>query len=258
MMIENYGPYLNTESKICPLNGDNVCGDSCYECIYEDCRNVRKDVRYYLYGHTYRCQKERKEIERWHEKRVEAAKTYKRLNQSLETARKINVGEFFAYCDSLDEEMTKNRQLYNKDMVINPYHDADEKCLIYLFENDEVVEISTVDNPFTYLSTRFDRLRDETKKFAVSCCAVPEYMSEAINVRQHLQYKMDVKAVLHNDNPVYIKARNVAKYIDAAYGWDWLSFKKVRDQHLEMTEIVNFENIIYIKQELDEIICRES
>ena len=258
MTKENYGPYWLTESKICPLTGDEVCGDSSYACINSDCRNVQNNVRYYLHGHTYRCQRERQEIEDWHEKRVKAAETYKRLNQSLETARRINVDEFFADCDSLDEEMTKSRQPYNKDMVLTPYHDPDEKCLMYLFEDDEVVEISTVDNPFTYLSTRFDRLRDETKRFEVSCCAVPAYMSEAVNVRQHLLHKMDVKAVLHNDNPVYIKARNIGKYIDAAYGWDWLSFKKVRDQHLEMTEIVNYDNIIYIKQELDEIIRRES
>jgi len=36
-----------------------------------------------------------------------------------------------------------------------------------------------------------------------------------------------------------------------------MSFKRVRDKHLEMTEIVNFDNIIYIKQELDEIVRRE-
>ncbi len=245
------------EPKICPLTKEELDPICDWDCLYADCRYVDEHSGYYLYGRTYRCSKERKEIIAWHESRVKAAQTYKRLKGSLEAARKINVDEFFDYCNTLDEEMLNGRQRYDRDMVINPYHAQDEKCLIYMFENDEVYEISTAKNPFSFLAARFDKISDETKNCGFSICSVPEYMAEAINVRLHLVRNMDVATILHNDNPVYIKARHIGKYIESAYGWDWLSFKRVRDKHLELTEIVNYDNILYIKQELDEIIMRE-
>ena len=245
------------EPKTCPLTGEKVWLENNYICFQSDCSQVSKTQGYYLYGRTYRCKWERHNVVEWHDRQEKAAEVYKRLNQSLETARKIDIDEFYAYCDSLDTEMISGRQRIGRDMMINPYHDSEEKCLIYLFENDEVVEISTVENPFSYISARFEKLQDESRNCAINICAVPAYMAEAINVRLHLQHNMDVKAILHTDNPVYIKARNIGKYIDAAYGWNWLSFKRVRDKHLEMTEIVNYDNIIYIKQELDEIVRRE-
>lgn len=247
----------NFEPKICPLTGEKVWPENSWICCRSDCTQVTENQGYYLYGRIYHCKFERQNIVEWHEQQEKAAEMYKRLSASLENARKIDIDEFYSYCDSLDAEMIGSRQKYGQDMMINPYHDSDEKCLVYIFESDEVVEISTVDNPFSYISARFDRLQDESRNCAINICAVPAYMAEAVNVRLHLQRNMDVKAILHNDNPVYIKARNIGKYIDAAYGWKWLDFKRVRDQHLEMTEIVNYDNIIYIKQELDEIVRRE-
>ena len=244
--------------KICPLTGGRVIPEHHeWDCLVYDCSDVDPEKWSILHGHRYRCEAERVQIEKWHEGRLKAAETYKRLSNSLESSRKINIDEFYEYCNNLDKEMIESRQQYSENMVVNPYHEPGDKCLIYMFEDDEVVEISVVENLFSYLGTRFDRLRSETVKCEMSSCAVPGYMAEAINVRLHLEHKMDVKSILHNDNPVYIKARNMGKYIEAAYGWDWLEFKKVRDRHLEMTEIVNYDNIIYIKQELDEIIRRE-
>ena len=257
MAIIEVDEFDDKKPKYCPLTGERVGPECDWDCLIENCNNVDENRRYYLYGHTYRCKREMKEIVKWHENQIKAAETYRKLNKSLETARGINIDYFYEYCDNLDEEMVKSRQKYNRDMMINPYHEPNEKCLIYIFEGDEVIEISVVENPFSFLSARFDRLKDEGGNCAVNICSVPAYMAEAINVRLHLQRNMDVKAILHNDNPVYIKARSVGKYIDAVYGWDWVSFKRVRDRHLEMTEIVNFDNIIYIKQELDEIVRRE-
>ena len=91
MTKENYGPYWPTESKICPLTGDEVCGDSSYACINSDCRNVQNNVRYYLHGHTYRCQRERQEIEDWHERRVKQLKHIKGLINLL----KLPVGSMW-------------------------------------------------------------------------------------------------------------------------------------------------------------------
>jgi hypothetical protein len=244
--------------KYCPLTGERILGgDSPNECIYEDCSAVKEDVKYLLYGHAYRCKLEKRSIEVWHEKREKAAALYKRLNQSLTVAQTIDVDKFFAYCDSLDKEMIETRQEYCRDMILNPYHEPDEKCLIYLFEDDRIVEILLGDNPYSLLSNRYDWLTDPSRKIAVNCCSVPTSVADAINVRVHLNHGMDVKAILHADNPVYIKARSIGKYVDAVYGWEWLTWKRVRDRHLELKEIVNYDNILYIKPQLDEIIRRE-
>ena len=45
----------------------------------------------FLYGHKYRCELEKKQIERWHEKLVKAEETYRKLNDSLEQSRLINI-----------------------------------------------------------------------------------------------------------------------------------------------------------------------
>ena len=46
----------------------------------------------------------------------------------------------------------------------------------------------------------------------------------------------------------------MARYIDATYGWDWVTFEKARKRYGELTAIVNFDNVVYVKQELDEVI----
>ncbi len=245
--------------KICPLTGERVIPElHDFDCLIYNCSAVAPDRWSLLYGHKYRCEWERTKIEEWHERRVKTAETYKRLSDSLETARKIDIDEFFRYCDDLDKDMVESRQQYSPDMIICPYHAPGDKCLLYLFEDGVLVEISVSDNIFAQLGRRFDRLTSETVKCEISCCDVPGYMADAINVRLHLEHNMDVKAILHHDNPVYIKSKGIAKYIDAAYGWDWLTFNRMRARHLEMTEIPNYDNVIYIKQELDEIIRSES
>ena len=249
------------EEKICPLTGKLVDDSLAYRsyCLFDDCSHVDEDKRYYLHGHAYHCRKEKDLIEKWYEDLLKDAEKYRKLNMSLDIARKIDIDSFFAYCDNLDEIMVKGKQRYNKDMLINPYHGPDEKCLIYLFEDDNVIEISVTENPFSFIGIRrFDRLKNGGDRSAINICAVPAYLADAINVRLHLQYKMDVKSILHDDNPVYIKKKKVGGYINAVYGWDWVTFKKALDMHLEMTEILNYDNILYIKQELDDIVRSEN
>lgn len=246
-----------TRSKICPLTGERVYDHSELACLRTDCSLVAENRYQTLYGYRYRCAVEKKNIEEEHARQLKRAEYYRKLGDSLEAVRGINLEEFFELCNRLDHEMIESRQEYSGDMSLNLYHDEENKCLVYRFEDDAVAEISVTDNPFSYFGAKFEAIRSSEKKGAISCCAVPGYLADAINVNLQLKHKMDVKGILHHDNPVYIKARGMGKYIEAAYGWDWLQWKRVRDQHLEMAEIVNFDNIIYIKQELDEIIRRE-
>lgn len=260
-MINNrYGYFYtsddgNDKMDICPLTGGIKPPEN--ECIYYDCKNVNPEKLSFLYGYKYRCKLEKKQIERWHEKLVKAEETYRKLNDSLEQSRSINIDKFYAYCNELDKKMIENRQVYSFDMLLCPYHDPNDRFLVYLFEDDEVTEISVTDNIMAYMGKRYTWLKNDKVKCEMSCSTIPALLSEAINVRMHLNHKMDVKAILHIDNPVYIKDSGLNKYIDAAYGLTWHEFKKIKDKHLEITEIVNYDKIIYVKQELDVIIRRE-
>lgn len=246
------------KEKICPLTESPVDPLYAWQCNEYDCSNIDKDKWSMLYGYKIRCKKERKEIEDLHERQLKTAAEHKRFCDSLEIARSIDIDKFYQYCGQLDKVITDGRQEYTQNMLINPYHKPDEKCLIYRFEGDDVAEISVVDNVFTFLGSRFDKIRSTEIKGAVGCCAVPGYMADAINVNLHLKYKMSVAGILHYDNPVYIRARNVGKYIEHVYGIKWYEYKKMRDTALWMTEIVCYDNVLYLKQEIDELIRRHA
>ncbi len=249
--------YYGIVNKICPLDGRELSREFNYECYCTDCDKVSNDRWWLVYGHKCYCNVQENRLKRWYEKKQETARQYERLSSSLECARSIDIKEFYEYCDSLYKEAVETRQYYDSNMVLNPFHEPQDKCLICIFEDDKMKEIGVTENVFAYLGRRNDRIKDLELKTAVSCIAVPGYMAEAICVNFHLRNGFDVKSILHADNPVYLKRRDVGKYIDAAYGWKWLEFQKLRDQYLSMTEIVNYDNIIYIKQELDEIIRRD-
>lgn len=245
------------ESKtLCPLDGHRL-GPEEASCFNYDCTGRSLDKYYMLHGHRCYCEVRRWEIEQWHKKRVESARKYKKMEASQQIASEISIDDFYAYCDDIDKEMIATKQKYVPDMSINPYHAEDERCLVYLFSGDKLVDTGIVTNPFSFLSTRFDKIMDPDFDAAINICAVPASIAEAVNVRVRLIRNMDVTSILHHDNPVYIKSRGIAKYVDAAYGWDWLDFDRMRKRHLEMTEISNFGNVIYLKPELDQIIRRE-
>lgn len=55
-----------------------------------------------------------------------------------------------------------------------------------------------------------------------------------------------------------MKARNLKKYLDSAYGMSLQEFRTIRQNNPGMTEIVDFDSVIMIKQEIDEAIRRDS
>ena len=91
-------------------------------------------------------------------------------------------------------------------------------------------------------------------RWSLSSCAVSDYIADAVVVNLRMKHNLDIKNVLHDDNPVYVKKRTMARYIDATYGWDWVTFEKARKRYGELTAIVNFDNVVYVKQELDEVV----
>ena len=254
--MDYYDTSSSNEKKICPLTGEPPSGRF-IECYLSDCKRVGPNTCGTLYGKEYRCDAEKNMIKYEHDKEIKKAMEKERFQDSLIRARKTDINQFFHYCNTIDRNMIKRRQEYKENMSINPYHQPEDKCLVYLFEGEKVVEISCVDNLFSFMSSRFERLRSSDPAGAICVCDVPGYLSDAINVRLRLLHNMDVSGVLYYDNPVYIKSRALTKYISTVYGMTWYEFKKLHERHLEITEIVNFDNIIYIKQELDDIIQRE-
>lgn len=242
----------------CPLTLSRITSVSSYACAVNDCSHISKDKWNILYGCKYHCEKEKEDIERMHEKREKDKRLRQEINDSFDITRGLDHDKFHEICDEIDKEMIEKRQEYNRDMQICPYHEDDEKILMYLFEDDKPAEISIVTNIFTYMAQRYVKLLDRGVKWAISYIAIPEYIADAINVNLHLRYKMNVASILHKDNPVYIKHRDVTKYFETVYGMDWHQFNKLKKEHLEITEITNYDNIIYLKKELDDIVCNEA
>ncbi len=247
------------EIKICPLTRKtpNFEEDS-YDCYELDCSAISSEKWELLHGHRCHCPVERQKIERWFEKQEKVKKEFQRLSGSLDVVRSIDLDEFYQTCAEIDRELIENRQEYNEKLLICPYHEDDEKLLVFLFEHDEVVKISLCENIFSFMSSRFNDFSNKDNQCAISCCSIPAYIAGAVSINLHLKHKLDASKALHYDDPVYISENGMGKYIEAAYGWDWLEFKKIRARHLEMTEIFSGGKAIYIKQELDEIIRREA
>lgn len=244
--------------KICPITGEL---GKYSECDCYDCSKVRPDITETLYGQTYHCKAERDIIQRNYEseleRRLERLKAYQRRLSSLEAARTIDLNDFFSFCDSIDRYLHLNKQIYSRGMTFKPYRESDEIFLVYWLEKDEVEEICTTENLFQNISNHFTKLR-ENPDYSVGYRRIPMYVAEAVKVNLCLRYRIDTKSMIHYENPVYIKARNLAKYLESAYGMSWHDFNKIRKNSLGLTEIANFDNVILIKQEIDDLIKKET
>lgn len=262
-MANEYGRYPSYDydycldhPKTCPLTGRKLTvgiDDACY--FRYDCNNVDGSPIGTTYGKKFRCGLEKDNIELWYKKELEKKARCIMHNESLETARKIDLEGFYEYCNELDEEMINSRQAYGKDMALCPYHEPQNSCIIYLFKNDELKEIAVSGSPLSFIGKRIEgKNADGNIKYAVSYQEVPEYLAEAISVNQHLKRHWDVKSILHDNNPVYIKSRHAGQYVYDVYGLHQSTFAKLRRENLDLTEISNFENVIMIKQEIDKAV----
>jgi len=243
--------------KICPLTGKEINEFEHYSCFSYKCDDAKPDKYEYIFGCRYRCGYEKQILEERHQKQLEIARRNDIMRESHDIARSIDLDEFYEYCENINIKMYENRMSYDRKMILYPYHESYEKAFIYFFEGDEVKEMSVVDNICNYIAVRFDKLRCRENNTSISIEIVPDYLADALNIYQHLKRKRDVRIILKYDNPVYIKARFIAKYLDAVYGWNWQKFTEIRAKHLELTEIANYDNVIYLKPEIDEIIRRE-
>lgn len=248
--------YAFDRKKHCPLDGHEIIPDE-IKCLDFDCTSCSNDKYYMLHGHKCYCKMDEIRIEQWYQKRTETERRYKKLVQSHQLASQISVDEFYEYCDAIDDEMWINKQKYAPNMSIDFYHAEDEKCLVYLYDGGKLVDTGIAANPFTFVGTRFEQFSNPKQNVEISICSIPENIAEAVNVRIRLIRDMDVTSILHHDNPVYIKKTGIIKYLEAVYGLGKTDFNKIKKKHLELTEISNHGNVIYLKSEIDQIIRRE-
>ncbi len=249
---------LEQRYKICPITGLATDDFTCNEL---DCSNVKDDKTETLYGREYHCEVEKKhithEFNRRLQKMMDLLKADQRRSASLDVARNIKLDEFFSFCRDLETFMYQNRQAYNKDFVIIPYRDPEDLFLVFWYEKDTVIDFSVSENIVANVNVRFSKMK-ENPDFTVSHRIVPGYLAEAIRIYFCIKYGVDTKNILRDDNPVYVKARNLKKYLDSAYGMSLQEFRTIRQNNPGMTEIVDFDSVIMIKQEIDEAIRRDS
>ena len=253
-IIETY----TQKTKVCPLTGQCAYYS---DCDSVNCSEVNIDKYDIHHGQIYHCVHEFKEIEREFDRKIkseiENIKANKRRSESLNLARQTNFEEFSSFCEMIDEYMCSNKLEYSEKLEIHPYCGEDDRFLVYWFENEEIKEICVTENLISNIFNRLTKFKDKENGYTMSYHIIPQYISEAVKVNLYLKYRMDVKGVLRDDNPVYIKESSMSRYMDSAYRWSKADFNKLRSKHLELTELVNYGSVIYIKQEIDEIIRRD-
>ena len=257
MGIKKYGTEtISTVSRvICPFSGQDVDDTYSYVCMYCDCSNVKADKFYELEGKKYRCPAEKRLIEMGIESRERKHNLRERLTNSYESSLGINVGEFEAGCNELNEYLVKNCAPY-EDLVVKPYRCEDEVHIVYSYENGELKHIAKTENLMNMLAKYMNEAQKNNSEWSASYVLVNNQFADAIVVNLYMRYDFDVVRVLDKDNPIYIKNKDVYKYLETIYGLNHHDFKKILKNNLWMTSILNYNSVIYIKQELDQVIRR--
>lgn len=248
---EEYWSTNDYSLEICPLTHQSITNGF---CLYADCNSVTGEALGFLYGRPYRCALEKENIEKWHTDHLKEAERRVKIENSLKVAQQLNLNDFFSYCDQLAEKMFADRQEYNRTMTIMPYLEAGERFLIYVFRSEAVVRITSVKNLCSFVASIYNDLCITEENLAISYYPVKESMSEAIVVRQYLQHGFDVRGVLHATNPIYINKSQLKALADKVYGIGWRRLKVLLKNNFDLTEIENYDDTIYIKQEIDRIL----
>ena len=176
---------------------------------------------------------------------------------SLDFARAIDLNAFHIYCDDLDKKMHETKMDFGKDMLICPYHEKNELILVYLFNKDRLSMISVVDNVFMLLASQYTSIQDPLQKSSVSCCTIKYEIADAVNVRLRMMNGLDIKSVLHIDNPVYLKHTGLYQYMETVYAWNRYKTKENIKKIYQALRICYSGLDIFYKKEIDEIVLEK-
>ena len=245
---------LKNLHKVCPLTGYRA---EHFDCDYKDCSKITPDKYDLLYNQRYHCEVERRNIQLEFERRLQrymdSIRADERRSKSLEVAKTINVNQFYEFCDDLEQYMKQNRQAYTQNLIIYPYHEQDTIFLVFWYDKDTLVDFSVTDNISSHMSTHFAKMREDLN-YTLSYRLIPKYLSEAVRIYFCLKYDVDTKNILKDGNPVYLRENGLKKYLLSAYGTTLINYKLLRIHNPSITEILNYDSIILIKQEIDETV----
>ena len=259
MLDEFIAETFDVEHKICPLTGEKA---ESWLCERSDCSGVSRDNFTVVHGVECYCAEDRRRANI--ERNVYKEREYKRnlerekMLSSLQSARQMDYKELDDYCRGLNRTLMADVHRYDKDLSIKPYIAEGEHKVMYLIKEGTVEGISVTDNVFGILYKWKAKLAEPDGGYSFSMHDIPADIADVVQVNLYLRHGLDVSRVLKYDNPVYVNKKSLGRYIETVYGWKWPTFKKARAMHLEMTEIVNGETLIFIKQEIDEIVRRQT
>lgn len=250
--------------KVCPLDGKPAPH---FTCDMYDCSGVfpGESFAFDYRGRTetavcpYDMEDRKGTIDNRIAREEARKRQYQRICHSLEDScnwKSGYLGEFFDYCGELDKTLRENGASY-QDLNIRPYHEGDEIFLIYYMEYGNPVSIRVSESLLSEINKYITRVRDNDYS-TISYLIIPKEYASEIRIYLYLKYDMDISTVLKIDNKVYLKEHDLYKWMGAAYGFTVWDVKKLREKHLELTEIVTSAGIVFIKQELNEMVARES
>ncbi len=240
----------------CPLTGEKITDEDDYTCWYADCGNVDPKKEHSTGDSKYRCPLQLKQIKDIVNRMMKESEKRLRHQNGYDASEGYDCTYILDKCVEYHKLMLDNKKNY-KDMVIEPFREDNERHIILSFEEERVTKVVKTENIFQALHTIYHSFEDKNL-WSVSIVRVDAAFADILQVFLCIQYGLNAGPFLKIENPIYIKSKDVYKYVDIVYGLAPHQFRKILSKNLWITETVNCGNIIYIKQELDKAIRQEA
>ncbi len=265
------------EYKICPRTGEKIYKDlslldyktgefmSPQYCFATDCSSVKKIAEFKTCEYdgrriSYACEAERRvkedEIRRQNYKDAKKNELYHRFMDSAESAKNFDYPLFVKKSETLNKMILRTARPI-RELTLNPYLEDGESFIVYFIKDGAPYKIQMVHDLCGAVSKSLKDLYEDPGCMVGYVRIFDNEYGITLLIALRIMHKLDVSKMLSLDDPVYVSSTAIKRYLDASYGITWRDFKKILEKHLEITEIENGGNTIYLKPELDEIIRRD-
>lgn len=241
---------------ICPLTGKEITDEDDYICLYSDCRNVKEDMYYPLFDSEYRCDLEKDRIRLKQNQIMRFKNKITRNTDGYEKSKDVDHTLYLKKCAEYQNYIETTKMNY-KDMIIKPFCEEGETNVVVSYKGEQVTKVVKTDCLFSALSNLYNAA-DDKEQWSVGIVKVEEEFATVLQAYLCLEYGLNVTSTIKIDNPVYIKSTDIYKYVDVVYALEPHQLKKILQKNLWITEKVNSNYIVYIKQELDKAIRQEA
>lgn len=255
MGIDIYKKIATTETiidkVICPLDNNDITDMYPYCCMYEDCSWVKKDKYYELNGKKYRCPLERSRIEEYEFERNKLIYKRKKYIEAYEKANIITYSELSSICAKYKTQIEEDIMDY-KNLIVNPYLEENEKFVVFKHSEGNIIGASATETLLLKLYNIFKEAPD----ISVSIIKVNKEIADSLIIYFGLSYKFDIIRQIKLSDPVFLKKTEIYKYANNVFGLSYPTIRKLINENIWITEFSNFGNIIYLKDEINQIIER--